>query len=78
MPFRTVRDSAFADEMLEVMGEHHGVVWANHGLLVVGSSIEQALDRSLGIEFNAKVFAVSRLIGEPKGLAYLDAAMVRA
>jgi L-ribulose-5-phosphate 4-epimerase len=78
MPFRTVRDAAFADEMLDVMGAHHGVIWANHGMLVVGASIEQALDRSLGIEFNAKVFAIARLIGEPAGLAYLDAAMVRA
>jgi L-ribulose-5-phosphate 4-epimerase len=78
MPFRTIRDAAFADEMLEVMGDHHGVVWANHGLLVVGPSIEHALDRSLGIEFNAKVYAISRLIGEPASLAYLDARMVRA
>lgn len=78
MPFRTVRDETFAEEMLEVMADHHAVVWGNHGMLVIGATIEQALDRSLGVEFNAKVFALSRLLGEPNKLTYLDAAMVKA
>ena len=78
MPFRTVRDERFAEEMLAVMADHFAVVWGNHGMLVIGDTIEQALDRSLGVEFNAKVFALSRMLGKPNTLAYLDTAMVKA
>ncbi len=78
MPFRTVRDEAFADEMLKVMAEHHAVIWGNHGLLTVGATIEQALDRSLGVEFNAKVAWLARSLGEANHLAFVDAAMVKA
>jgi L-fuculose-phosphate aldolase/L-ribulose-5-phosphate 4-epimerase len=78
MEFRAVRDEAFARDMLELMGDRHGVVWGNHGLLVVGTTVAQALDRTLGIEFNAQVLAIARTMGEPRSLAYLDAAMVVA
>jgi ribulose-5-phosphate 4-epimerase/fuculose-1-phosphate aldolase len=78
MPFNAVRDERFAEDMLTLMGERHAVVWGSHGLLVVGATIQQALDRSLGIEFNAKVLAIARSLGTPLSLAYLDAAMVVA
>ena len=78
MPFRTVREEAFAEEMLEVMAEHYAVVWGNHGLLTIGATIEQALDRSLGVEFNARVLAIARGLGEPNHLRFVDAAMVKA
>lgn len=78
MPFRTVRDEAFARDMLDLMGERYAVVWANHGLLVVGDTIAQALERTHGIELNAQVLAIARMLGEPRSLAYLDAAMVVA
>jgi L-ribulose-5-phosphate 4-epimerase len=78
MPFRALRDERFAEDMLAVMGERHAVVWGSHGLLVVAPSLQQALDRSLGIEFNAKVLAIARTLGTPRSLAYLDAAMIVA
>lgn len=78
MPFRFVRDEAFALEMLKLMGDRHAVVWGSHGLLVVASTIEQALDRTLGVEFNARVAAIARTIGTPHSLAYLDASMIVA
>jgi ribulose-5-phosphate 4-epimerase/fuculose-1-phosphate aldolase len=78
MPFSAVRDERFAEEMLTLMGARHAVVWGSHGLLVVGPTIQQALDRSLGIEFNAKVLVIARSLGTPLSLAYLDAAMVVA
>jgi L-ribulose-5-phosphate 4-epimerase len=78
MPFRTVRDEQFAEDMLAVMGDRFAVIWGSHGLLVVGRTIQQTLDRSLGIEFNAHVLAIARSLGTPRSLAYLDASMVMA
>jgi len=78
MPFHAVRDEAFAERMLTLMGDRHAVIWASHGMLVVGGTVEQALERSLGIEFNAQVLAIARGLGSPRSLAYLDAAMIQA
>jgi ribulose-5-phosphate 4-epimerase/fuculose-1-phosphate aldolase len=78
MPFSAVRDAAFARDMLAMMGDRHAIVWGSHGLLVIGSDLGQVLDRSLGIEFNARVLAIARSLGTPNSLAYLDAAMIKA
>jgi ribulose-5-phosphate 4-epimerase/fuculose-1-phosphate aldolase len=78
MPYRAPRDRDFALAMLAVMGARHAVVWANHGLLVVGGSVRQALDRTLGVEFNAHVLHAANSVGTPLVLAYRDASMVVA
>ena len=78
MPFRKTRGADFAREMLEIMGDRHGVVWQNHGLLVVADTLEQAAERSIGIEFNAEVLLLALQVGEPQTLEYVDAKMVVA
>lgn len=78
MPYRAPRDTAFALAMLELMGPRHAVIWGNHGLLVFGGSVRQALDRTLGVEFNARVALLARALGTPQVLAYRDASMVVA
>jgi len=70
MAFEWVRQDAFAMRMLEVMGERFAVVWRNHGLLVVGNSVHQALARSIGVEFNAKVAYLAAAIGTAQRLVY--------
>ena len=66
MPFRRgPRDERFALDMLALMGHLNAAVWGNHGLLVVGSTIREAYQRTLGIEFNAKVFHLALTLGEP-------------
>jgi len=66
MPFRRgPRDERFADDMLELMGDLNAAVWGNHGLLVVGSTVREAHQRTLGIEFNAKVFHLALTLGQP-------------
>ncbi len=69
MEFLPLRDEAFALEMLRVMGDRHAVIWANHGLLVVGDTLEQAYNRTLGVEFNARVLHLSLSLGRPRRLA---------
>jgi ribulose-5-phosphate 4-epimerase/fuculose-1-phosphate aldolase len=78
MPFRFVRDQDFALQMLDLMGDRYAVIWGSHGLLLVGATIEQALDRTLGVEFNARVSAIARSLGSPNLLSYRDSSMVLA
>ena len=78
MPFRHRRDEAFVAEMLEVMGDRHGVVWQNHGLLVVADTVENAAERTIGIEFNAQVMHLAVRVGEPQTLERVGADMIVA
>jgi L-ribulose-5-phosphate 4-epimerase len=79
MPFSYRRDVAFARSMLEAMSGRHAVVWANHGLLVIGSSLHEASERTFGVEENARVLAVASLLGDPKTLEFVaDVGMVVA
>ena len=78
MPFRHRRDEAFTKEMLEVMGDSHGVVWQNHGLLVVADTVESAAERTIGIEFNAQVMHLALRAGEPQTLERVGADMIVA
>lgn len=78
MPFRHRRDEAFVTEMLEVMGDKHGVVWQNHGLLVVADTVEDAAERTIGIEFNAQVMHLALRVGEPQTLERVGADMIVA
>ena len=78
MPFRHRRDEAFTKEMLEVMGDSHGVVWQNHGLLVVADTVENAAERTIGIEFNAQVMHLALRAGEPQTLERVGADMIVA
>ena len=78
MPFRHRRDEAFTEEMLEVMGDSHGVVWQNHGLLVVADTVENAAERTIGIEFNAQVMHLALRAGEPQTLERVGADMIVA
>lgn len=78
MPFRHRRDEAFVAEMLEIMGDSHGVVWQNHGLLVVADTVENAAERTIGIEFNAQVMHLALRAGEPQTLERVGADMIVA
>ena len=78
MPFRHRRDEAFTTEMLEVMGDSHGVVWQNHGLLVVADTVENAAERTIGIEFNAQVMHLALRAGEPQTLERVGPDMIVA
>ena len=64
------RDEEFALEMLQVMGDRDAVIWRNHGLVVVGDSIELAVDKTIGVEFNAQVLFIALQVGQPQGLRY--------
>ena len=43
MPFAPSGSRQFGYDMLEVMGDRNAVVWANHGMLAIGSSLAKAI-----------------------------------
>jgi L-fuculose-phosphate aldolase len=71
-PFTYRRDEEFAREMLAVMGTRHAVIWSNHGLVVVGRDLDEALERTYGVEENAKVFFLASLLGKPATLQFIE------
>lgn len=65
MPFMPSGTEAFGRAMLKVMGSGYGVVWANHGLLTVGRSVEEAFRRSVVAEHAAQIYHLALLHGQP-------------
>lgn len=65
-PFMASASGAFAKEMVAMMGDENAIIWPNHGLLVVGSSIYEALKLSWRIENNAKVYILAKMLGKPQ------------
>jgi ribulose-5-phosphate 4-epimerase/fuculose-1-phosphate aldolase len=65
MPFSPSGSEEFSKKMLEVMGDRNAVIWANHGLMTVGSNLQIAFERSVFVEECAKVYHLSLQLGQP-------------
>lgn len=72
MPFNRSGSEEFAQEMLKLMGNRNAIVWANHGMLVLGPSVEIAYSRSYAIEQGARTLLLALQIGKPKTLAWIE------
>jgi L-ribulose-5-phosphate 4-epimerase len=71
-PFAYQRDEEFARRMLEVMNDRYAVVWNNHGLVVIGRHLDEAIERTCGVEENAKVLFFASLLGTPATLEFVE------
>lgn len=56
---------ALADAVVEASHGHRGCLMANHGMIVMGSSLSQALDLAVKLEMLARQYIVSRSVGAP-------------
>jgi len=65
MPFMPSGTDEFGTMMLEIMGHGHGVVWANHGLLTAGRTVEEAFRRTVIVEHAAQIYHLALLHGQP-------------
>jgi L-ribulose-5-phosphate 4-epimerase len=65
MPFMPSGTEAFGRTMLQVMQNGYGVVWANHGLLTVGRTVEEAFRRTVIVEHAAQIYHLALLHGQP-------------
>jgi len=65
MPFMPSGTEAFGQAMLEVMGAGFGVVWANHGLLTAGRTVDEAFRRTVIAEHAAQIYHLALLHRQP-------------
>ena len=65
-PWIASGNEAFAEETVKLLGDQYAIIWPNHGLLVVGSSIYDAYMHSWYLENNAKVYILAKMLGEPQ------------
>ena len=65
MPYMPSGTDAFGQAMLKVMKNGNAVVWANHGLLVVGRTVEEAYRRTMIVEHAAQIYHLALLHGQP-------------
>lgn len=67
-PYMMSGSEAFGRLILESMGSGNAVVWGNHGILVAGPSLKQALSMAHAVEDNAQAYLLAAQLGEPKVL----------
>jgi len=71
MPFEFSTNAAFGERSAEIMGDDvNAVVWANHGLLAVGTSLKLAFKVAVAVEENAEVLYYAERAGKPNVLQY--------
>lgn len=65
MPFAPSGSADFGYRMLEVMGDRPAIIWANHGLLTIGQTLDQAFRRTVIAETTAQVYYLTLQLGQP-------------
>jgi len=71
MPFEFSTNAAFGERSAELMGDDvNAVVWANHGLLAVGTSLTLAFKVAVAVEENAEILYLAERAGTPNVLRY--------
>ena len=66
MPFAPSGSRQFGHDMLDVMGDRNAVVWANHGMLAIGSSLDKAIHCTVMVEISAQLYHMALQHGEPR------------
>jgi len=69
VPVMTFADSgteSFGYTMLSVMGRRNAIVWANHGLLTVGKTLDAAFHCTLTVELGAKMYHIALCHGDAR------------
>jgi ribulose-5-phosphate 4-epimerase/fuculose-1-phosphate aldolase len=65
MPFAPSGSESFGYRMLEVMGNRNAVIWANHGLLTTGESLQSAFRCTVTVEVAAQIYYLALQLGQP-------------
>jgi L-fuculose-phosphate aldolase len=60
--------TALADAVVRGLGDRGAVLMANHGLVGVGRTVDDALRVCLVVEQGARIYSVARALGEPVSL----------
>jgi ribulose-5-phosphate 4-epimerase/fuculose-1-phosphate aldolase len=65
MPYLPSGSREFGNEMLKVMEGRNAVVWANHGILAVGDTMDKAMHCTIVVEMAAQVYHMALQHGTP-------------
>jgi L-fuculose-phosphate aldolase len=65
MPFADSGNEKFGYKMLEVMGKRDAVIWASHGLLTVGKTLDEAFHCTITVELGAHMYHIALCHGKP-------------
>jgi len=63
--FKESGTAEYARHALQVMGDQRAVIMANHGLLAIGETVEQALAAAAYAEEGARIYLLARQLGQP-------------
>ncbi len=64
-PYLMSGSEQFAALVADVLGGGQALVWGNHGILVAGPTLNQALAMAHALEDNAQAYLLARQLGEP-------------
>ena len=65
-PFMESGTAEYGAHALSVMGDRRAMIMANHGLLAIGRTVEEALETAAYAEEGARVFLLARPLGAPR------------
>jgi ribulose-5-phosphate 4-epimerase/fuculose-1-phosphate aldolase len=65
MPFADSGNRNFGQKMLSMMGDRNAIVWANHGILAMGITLDKAFHCTVTVEIGAKMYHLALSYGEP-------------
>ena len=64
-PYLSVDDARFATLPVEILGDGFGVLLGQHGVITLGSNLDQALERAVTLEEAARTYSIAKTIGNP-------------
>ena len=64
-PYLSVEDERFATLPVEVLGNGFAVLLGQHGVITLGKTLENALERAVTLEEAAHTYAIAKNIGSP-------------
>jgi ribulose-5-phosphate 4-epimerase/fuculose-1-phosphate aldolase len=73
MPFEFSTSAAFGERSAEILADNvNAVVWANHGLLAIGTSLKLAFKVAVAVEENAEVLYHAERAGKAERALQFD------
>jgi len=64
-PYLSVEDERFASLPVDVLGDGFAVLLGQHGVITLGTTLDNALERAVTLEEAAHTYAIARSIGTP-------------
>ena len=67
-PYTESATDKLAEVALQTMGDRKAVILGNHGTLVIGRTVEEALKIAISLEESAETYCAALMLGKPRVL----------